>query len=108
MLFMVIEQFRPGAADATGARFATQGRLMPHGVTYHSSWIDPAAHRCFQLMEARGREALHAWVAAWTDLVAFEVIPVVPAADFWAARSGWRSCNACRRSPQFSAKCGQT
>jgi hypothetical protein len=83
MLFMVIERFRDGDPAPVGERFARRGRLMPPGVVYHSSWVDPEAGRCFQLMEAPDAEALRPWTDAWEDLVEFEVVPVVTSVDFW-------------------------
>ena len=85
MVFMVVERFKNGAAPV-GERFQCQGRMMPDGVTYHASWIDPATLRCFQVMEAASTELLDDWIARWSDLVEFEVIPVQTSAEFWASR----------------------
>ena len=51
---------------------------------YHASWIDSPNFRCFQIMEAPDRESLEPWIAAWNDLVDFEVVPVQTSAEFWA------------------------
>jgi hypothetical protein len=32
-------------------------------------------------MEAEGREALDAWIARWSDVVDFEVAPVITSAE---------------------------
>jgi uncharacterized protein DUF3303 len=85
MLFMVIEQFRNGNPMPVRTRFAERGRMLPEGVSYHASWIDPARARCFQIMEADGRTALQPWIDAWADIVDFEVVPVLASADYWAA-----------------------
>jgi hypothetical protein len=53
-------------------------------VVYHASWVDPAAGRCFQLMEAPEAESLAPWTARWDDLVDFEIVPVLTSADFWS------------------------
>ena len=37
--------------------------MMPEGVVYHASWIDPAAARCFQVMEADSVEQLRQWAS---------------------------------------------
>jgi hypothetical protein len=58
--------------------------MLPEGVIYHASWIDSLNFRCFQIMEASDRESLDPWIAAWNDLVDFEVVPVQASAEFWA------------------------
>lgn len=89
MLLMVIERFGKNTT-AIGERFERSGRMLPSNVTYLSSWIDaadPSDIRCFQLMEAPDAAALQPWLDAWSDLAAFEVIPVLTSKDFWAARA---------------------
>jgi hypothetical protein len=83
MLFMVIERFRNKDARSIGERFRAQGRMMPEDVKYVASWVDAAAMRCFQLMEAPSRNALDPWLAAWDDLVEFEVAAVETSQEFW-------------------------
>jgi hypothetical protein len=56
----------------------------PEGVIYLASWIDAPNSRCFQIMEAPDRESLNPWIAAWDDLVDFEVVPVQRSAEFRA------------------------
>ena len=84
MLFMAIENFKPGGTKAVGERFKLSGRMLPEGVTYHASWVDWAGARCFQLMEASHPEILDLWVSRWADLVDFEIVPVQTSSDFWA------------------------
>jgi uncharacterized protein DUF3303 len=91
MLFMVIETFKGGNSKAVGERFATNGRMLPDGVAYHASWVDPTGNRCFQIMEASNRESLDAWITRWNDLVDFQVIPVLTSADFWASKRSEQS-----------------
>lgn len=76
MLFMVIEHFKNGDPKPIGDRFRVHGRMLPENVVYHASWIDTQNSRCFQIMESPDRESLEPWIAAWADLVDFEVIPV--------------------------------
>lgn len=83
MLFMVIERFKDGQTASIGKRFKQKGRMLPEGVTYHASWVDPARTRCYQVMEAPDAERLNEWVRCWEDLVEFEVVPVVTSAEFW-------------------------
>jgi hypothetical protein len=84
MLFMVIERFKNGDAKPIGERFRRDGRMMPEGVVYHASWVDPAGARCFQLMEAANSGSLARWTSRWEDLVEFEVVPVLTSTDFWS------------------------
>ena len=87
MLFMVIERFRDQDAKAAYHRFREQGRLAPKGLSYVGSWVKASLDRCFQLMECDDVILLQQWVAQWSDLVAFEVVPVVPGKDTAAALS---------------------
>lgn len=84
MLFMVIEQFRPETLAGVRDRFSTRGRLLPDDVAYVASWIDASRLRCFQVMEAPDADRLQEWTARWSDLVGFEIVPVVTSQDFWA------------------------
>ena len=87
MLLMVIERFRADCTKAIGERFRQHGRLLPEGVTYHASWVDPSGSRCFQLMEAPDPGSVRPWMERWGDLIEFEVVPVLTSGDFWALRS---------------------
>lgn len=83
MLFIVIESFKQGDARPVGDRFRHRGRMMPEGVKYQASWVDLEGKRCFQVMEAADERLLREWMANWSDLVEFEVVPVVTSAQFW-------------------------
>jgi len=78
MLFMVIETFRDQDAKAVYRRFRDHGRRAPDGLNYVSSWTSADLGRCFQLMECDDATLLQRWVAEWSDLVAFEIVPVTP------------------------------
>jgi hypothetical protein len=86
-LFLVIERFKNGDATPIGERFRQQGRMLPAGVVYHSSWVETSGARCYQIMEAPEAELLAEWTRHWDDLVDFEIISIVSSADFWASRS---------------------
>jgi len=58
--------------------------MLPEGVNYRASWVDPATARCFQVMEVSGLELLNTWIRLWEDLIDFEVIPVETSAEFWS------------------------
>ena len=80
-IYMVVEHFREGDAVPVYRRFRDQGRLAPAGLTYLTSWVDEDMRLCFQVMEADDRAVLDTWIAAWADLVEFEVYPVVTSAE---------------------------
>lgn len=76
-LYMVIENFKNRDAAAVYRRFRDRGRLAPEGLTYLSSWVNDQLDRCYQLMETEDRALLDCWIANWSDLVDFEVHPVI-------------------------------
>jgi Protein of unknown function (DUF3303) len=81
MLYMIVEHFRGGDAVPVYRRFRDRGRLAPDGLRYVASWVTDDLRRCFQVMECDDRALLEAWMAAWADLVDFEVIPVLTSAE---------------------------
>jgi len=83
MLFMVIEHFKPGNRELMAERFQTKGRMLPDGVIYHASWMETNGARCYQVMEAPGRDLLDEWIVRWSDLVDFEVVSVLTSAEYW-------------------------
>ena len=77
---MVIETFTRGAG-AVYERTAKRGRMLPPGLVYVDSWIDERAlDRCFQLMETEDPSLLEDWIANWSDLAEFEVVPLIDSA----------------------------
>ncbi len=76
-LYMVIENFKNGDAVPVYRRFQDRGRLAPEGLSYISSWVNDQLDRCYQLMETEDRALLDRWIANWSDLVDFEVHPVI-------------------------------
>ena len=77
MLYMVIERFKDRDAVAVYRRAGAEGRLLPEGLTYVGSWVETDYDRCFQLMECDDEQLFEPRVAAWQDLVDFEIVPVV-------------------------------
>ena len=76
MLFMIIETFRNQDAKAVYRRFRDKGRQMSDGLAFVNSWVAADLDRCFQIMETDDITLLQRWVAQWSDLVEFEIIPV--------------------------------
>jgi Protein of unknown function (DUF3303) len=77
---MVIETFTRGAPPVY-ERAAERGRMLPPGLAYVDSWIDERTlDRCFQLMETEDPSLFDEWIANWSDLAEFEVVPVIDSA----------------------------
>lgn len=83
MQFMVIETFRD--PKQVYRRLKEKGRLTPAGLRYVSSHVAADLSRCFQLMECDDVALLQKWAAEWSDVMAFEIVPVAPGADVAAA-----------------------
>jgi hypothetical protein len=81
MLYMVVENFRGGDAVPVYRRFRDKGRMAPDGLRYVSSWVTTDFRRCFQVMECDELSLPEQWLANWSDLVDFDVIPVMTSAD---------------------------
>lgn len=77
MRYMIIENFRPGKVGAIYRRLEESGRHMPSGLTYVGSWITDDLTMCYQVMECGDPALLDEWISHWSDLVDFEVIPVI-------------------------------
>ena len=77
MLFMIIERFKNSDAVPVYRRFQDRGRLAPDGLDYISSWVDTRMERCYQVMETVNPGLIDQWVANWSDIVDFEIVPVI-------------------------------
>lgn len=81
MLYVIVEHFRNDDPAPVYARFRERGRLAPEGLRYVASWVTTDLARCYQVMECDDRALLDAWIAAWDDIVEFEVHPVITSAE---------------------------
>lgn len=81
MLYMVIERFKNQDAAPVYRRFRDKGRMTPEGLEYVSSWVDMKLERCFQIMETSDPKLMLEWIGRWSDLVEFEVVPVMSSSD---------------------------
>jgi hypothetical protein len=81
MKYMVVERFRNRDPLPVYRRFRDRGRMAPEGVQYLSSWVDDKFECCFQLMETADRALLDQWSANWSDIVDFEIFPVVTSTE---------------------------
>lgn len=81
MLYMIIEHFHNGNAIPIYRRFRDRGRLASDELRYVASWVTADFTRCYQVMECDERALLDEWMAQWSDLVDFELVPVMTSAD---------------------------
>jgi Domain of unknown function (DUF3303) len=82
MLFMVIERFEDDDMLPIYKRVRDEGRMLPQGLKYIDSWVEPNFSRCFQLMECDDLRLLQQWILNWRGLgVSFEIVPVVSSKD---------------------------
>ena len=81
MTFLIIERFKGGDAVPVYRRFRQRGRMAPDGLRYLSSWVDEPLTCCYQLMETDDPRLIDEWIANWSDLVDFEVLPVISSAE---------------------------
>jgi hypothetical protein len=88
MPYMVIERYLSGPGPVY-ERAAACGRMLPEGLEYVNSWVvdDGGMDRCFQLMETSDPALFDVWFERWSDLVSFEVYPVITSAEA-TARAG--------------------
>ena len=81
MLYMIIESFKNRDAVPVYRRFREHGRLTPDGLKYVSSWVTADMAKCYQIMECADPRLLEQWIARWSDLADFEVLPVITSAQ---------------------------
>ena len=82
MLFMIIERFKDQDMLPVYKKFRDSGRMMPDGLKYIDSWVEPNFARCFQLMECDDLRLLQQWILNWRGSgTLFEIVPVVPNKD---------------------------
>jgi hypothetical protein len=79
--YMVVETYTRGPGPVY-ALAAARGRMLPPGLAYVDSWIDERGlDLCFQLMETEDPSLFERWIAEWSDLVEFEIVPVLGSAE---------------------------
>jgi hypothetical protein len=74
---MILEHYRNSDPAPVYRRFRERGRMAPEGLSYISSWITEDLSTCYQVMETSDRALLEQWMSRWSDLVDFEVHPVI-------------------------------
>ncbi|WP_425044741.1 DUF3303 domain-containing protein [Primorskyibacter sp. S87] len=77
MKYIAAWVFEPDNVDAIIERFMKTGGLPPEGVTMEARWFDVAGGRGFAVADSDDPVAVAKWCRAWTDLMSFEIIPVI-------------------------------
>lgn len=77
MLFHITYEFSPHERDNAQERFKETGAPPPDGVKMHGRWHSAAGHVGFLIAESSDAVAICKWTQSWTDLLSFEITPVV-------------------------------
>ena len=77
---MVLERFK-GDASEIYRRLRENGRMMPAGLEYISSWIDLDLKTCYQVMQTKDESLFPLWTQNWKDLIEFTIVPVRTSAE---------------------------
>jgi Protein of unknown function (DUF3303) len=77
MLSMVIERFKDNDMLPIYKRVRDEGRMLPQGLKYIDSWVEPNFSR-----ECDDLRLLQQWILKWRGSGAsFEIVPVVSSKD---------------------------
>ena len=77
MLFHISYEISNDNRNEAQDRFTSTGALPPEGVTMLGRWHSVAGLYGFMVAETDNAEALFTWTQSWTDLLTFEITPVV-------------------------------
>jgi hypothetical protein len=77
MLFHITYNVTPGQRDPVQDKFKKTGALPPSGVTMKGRWHNVNGNRGYIIAETTDIDALGKWVQDWSDLLTFEVVPVL-------------------------------
>lgn len=77
MHFMIIWAFKPQNSKEAISRFTETGALPPEGVKMLARWHDVSGSRGFALAETGDAVAASKCFHEWSDLLSFEVVPVL-------------------------------
>ncbi len=75
--YLVIEYYKEGKIKEIYKRFEEDGRMLPEGVELVDSWVETNFYRSYQIVKADRLDKLMTWTNQWTDLMEFDIIPVL-------------------------------
>lgn len=82
MLFVSLYTIPSNNRNQTQERFKKAGGKPPAGVKMIGRWHSLAGGRGVTLLEANDAQAVAQWAQEWTDLVHFDIYPVIDDAGF--------------------------
>ena len=82
MIFHITYQLSPERRTEAQGRFKQTGALPLAGVTMLGRWHSVEGLRGFTIAESSDAVAIAKWVQSWTDLLTFEIVPVVNDEEF--------------------------
>lgn len=77
MLFHITYEFVPQERNQAQQRFKETGAPPPAGVTMQGRWHSAAGCKGFMIAESTDAVAISKWTQEWTDLISFEITPVL-------------------------------
>jgi hypothetical protein len=77
MLFMNVYTIEPAQRNEVLKMLLEKGLTIPEGFKVIGEWTSLAANRGFMLFETDDPKTLLAAKFAWTDLMNFEIVPVI-------------------------------
>jgi len=77
MLFMIVYTYEPEQRNETTKRRLHQQRVIPEGMKVIGEWSFLGGGRGFMVLEVQDSKLLLKAFSAWSDLLKFEVFPVI-------------------------------
>jgi hypothetical protein len=77
MQFHVSYSIEVERRDGAEARFKETGAMPPDGVSLFGRWHDTGGRRGFMIVEASDMTLVAKYLRDWTDLITFEIVPVI-------------------------------
>ncbi len=77
MLFMGVDTWTSENRYEVVKRMQEKGLMVPEGLKVINIWTDVSGGRNFALFEADSSDQVLAWVYAWSDIIEFEITPVM-------------------------------
>lgn len=82
MLFCARYEYSTENRDAVHQRFKRTGGVPPAGVTMLGRWHSAEGNRGLLIAESDDASALATWLNEWTDLVSFDLTPLLTDEQF--------------------------